>query len=97
MKQSMILAVFLGLSLAIPGFAAEDPITKGLQGALDTFATGCQQELTTFCKDVEPGEGRIIACLYRFPGQTLAALRVCTLRLGRPTRPDPDQPVVRRR
>jgi len=54
------------LALALPAFAAEDPLAKGLQGALDTFSKGCQQELTTFCKDVTPGDGRIIACLYAF-------------------------------
>jgi hypothetical protein len=62
----MILAVVLGLALALPAFAAEDPLKQGVQGALDTFSEGCQQELTTFCKDVTPGEGRILACLYAF-------------------------------
>lgn len=66
MKRFLVLAVLLVLSLALPGFAAEDPLTKGVQGALDTFSKGCQQELTTFCKDITPGEGRILACLYAF-------------------------------
>jgi hypothetical protein len=66
MKKQLVLAVLLVLALALPGFAAEDPLLKGAQGALDTFTQGCQQELTTFCKDVTPGEGRIIACLYAF-------------------------------
>ena len=66
MKKPLILAVLLVLSLAFSAFAATDPLTKGLQGALDTFTQGCQQELTTFCKDVPPGEGRIVACLYAF-------------------------------
>lgn len=65
MKKRMILAVLLVFSLALPALAA-DPLLKGVQGALDTFSAGCQQELTTFCKDVTPGEGRIIACLYAF-------------------------------
>lgn len=30
------------------------------------FQEGCKTELTTFCKDVSPGEGRILACLYAF-------------------------------
>ena len=66
MKKPVILAVLLVLSLALPGFAAEDPLKKGVQGALDTFSAGCQQELSTFCKDVTPGDGRILACLYAF-------------------------------
>lgn len=66
MKKQLMLAVLLVLSLVLPAFAAEDPLTKGVQGAIDTFSEGCKQELTTFCKDVKPGEGRLIACLYAF-------------------------------
>jgi len=66
MRKTLTLAILLVLSLALPGFAAEDPLTKGVQGALDTFTKGCQQELTTYCKDVTPGEGRLLACLYAF-------------------------------
>jgi hypothetical protein len=27
-------------------------------------ANGCQAEIETYCKDVIPGEGRVLACLY---------------------------------
>jgi hypothetical protein len=64
MKKWMLMIALMVLSL--PAYAAEDPLKSGLQGALDTFSAGCQQELVTFCKDVTPGEGRIIACLYAF-------------------------------
>jgi len=30
----------------------------------DTVMKGCKKDLETFCKDVTPGEGRILACLY---------------------------------
>ncbi|MEW6518661.1 MAG: cysteine rich repeat-containing protein [Thermodesulfobacteriota bacterium] len=66
MYKRMILTALATIFLAAPAFAAEDPLQKGLQGALDTFSEGCRQELTTFCKDVTPGEGRILACLYAF-------------------------------
>jgi hypothetical protein len=66
MKKNMMMAWLLVLVFGLPAFAAEDPLLKGAQGALDTFAEGCQLELTTFCKDVTPGEGRILACLYAF-------------------------------
>lgn len=66
MKKKMILAVLMLLSMGLPAFAADNPLQKGVLGALDTFSQGCQQELTTFCKDVTPGEGRILACLYAF-------------------------------
>jgi len=66
MNKRMILTALATMLLASPAFAAENPVQKGLQGALDTFSEGCRQELTTFCKDVSPGEGRILACLYAF-------------------------------
>ena len=64
MKKLLLMLALL--ALALPAVAAEDPVKKGLQGAVETFAEGCKQELTTYCKDVTPGEGRIIACLYAF-------------------------------
>jgi len=65
MKKTLLAGLLL-FFLVLPAFAAEDPLLKGAQGALDTFTEGCQQELTTFCKDVTPGEGRILACIYAF-------------------------------
>jgi cysteine rich repeat protein len=38
---------------------ADDSLVEGLKKA-------CHKELTTFCKGVRPGEGRILACLYAF-------------------------------
>lgn len=37
---------------------------KGEQGPLETFMQGCKTELESYCKDVTPGEGRILACIY---------------------------------
>jgi predicted metallopeptidase len=31
---------------------------------VETIANNCEKELTSYCKDVTPGEGRILACLY---------------------------------
>jgi len=67
-KQLSVMAIML-VSLASSAFADEGPIMKGMEGAIDTFAEGCKAELTTFCKDVTPGEGRILACLYAFEDQ----------------------------
>lgn len=33
---------------------------------LDSVAKGCEEELTTYCKDVTHGSGRIFACLYAY-------------------------------
>jgi len=34
------------------------------EGPLETFMRGCKTELDTYCKDVTPGDGRVIACIY---------------------------------
>jgi hypothetical protein len=33
---------------------------------IETVATGCKTEIATYCKDVKPGEARILACLYAY-------------------------------
>jgi hypothetical protein len=66
MKKRLAMAVMLFFGLSLSAFAAGDPVSKGVQGALDTFTEGCRVELSTFCKDVSPGEGRVLACLYAF-------------------------------
>ena len=49
----MVAAVFMLVSNAI---AAQDLV--------ETVANGCEKELTSYCSQVTPGEGRILACLY---------------------------------
>ncbi|MGA6927242.1 MAG: cysteine rich repeat-containing protein [Desulfosarcina sp.] len=40
-------------------------ISAGAQESLvETVANGCQPELDAYCKDVTPGQGRVLACLY---------------------------------
>jgi hypothetical protein len=34
------------------------------KGPVQTVTDGCKKEIETYCKDVKPGEGRILACLY---------------------------------
>jgi hypothetical protein len=34
------------------------------QNLLESVKEGCKKELDSFCKDVTPGEGRVLACLY---------------------------------
>ena len=58
MKKILLLVVITLLSLSPAVFAAE------AQGPLETFAKGCEKELKTYCSDVQPGEGRLLACLY---------------------------------
>ena len=35
-------------------------------GLLESIVTGCKTELTTYCKDVTPGQKRVLACLYAY-------------------------------
>ena len=47
------LTLFAGATLAGP-----DPVS--------TVVQGCEKELSSYCKDVTPGEGRVLACLYAY-------------------------------
>ncbi len=42
----------------------QGPAEVAAEGVVETVATGCEKELTAYCKGVTPGEGRILACLY---------------------------------
>ena len=59
--RKLFISSFVVVSLLLTtGWAqAEESLVEGLKKA-------CHQELTTFCKGVQPGEGRILACLYAF-------------------------------
>ncbi|MGA6926235.1 MAG: cysteine rich repeat-containing protein [Desulfosarcina sp.] len=60
MKRRGIIATiaFVGLFLcaSIPAQAGDDLV--------QTVIDGCKKELDTYCKDVTPGQGRVLACLY---------------------------------
>jgi hypothetical protein len=52
----MLSIVTLFLFTSIPALAGENLV----QSVVD----GCKEELETFCKNVTPGNGRMLACLY---------------------------------
>jgi hypothetical protein len=58
-KLAVLSVVVVSLLSATVGARADDSLVEGLKKA-------CHTELTTFCKGVQPGEGRILACLYAF-------------------------------
>lgn len=35
-----------------------------IENLVKSVAKGCEKELTTYCSNVTPGEGRVLACLY---------------------------------
>jgi hypothetical protein len=53
----------------------------------EQVSKGCDQEIKTYCKDVTPGEGRILACLYahqdKLSGQCEYALYDAAVQLER--------------
>ncbi len=60
MRNSMVLMVIIGMVIVFSGVASAQ------QSLVDSVVKGCDKELKTFCKDVTPGEGRVLACLYAF-------------------------------
>jgi len=60
MRKFIISSLVVVSLLLTTGWAqAEESLVEGVKKA-------CHKELTTFCKGVQPGEGRILACLYAF-------------------------------
>lgn len=60
MRHAMVWMVVIGMVLVFSGVASAQ------QALIDSVVKGCDKELKTFCKDVTPGEGRGLACLYAF-------------------------------
>ena len=60
MRNGMVWMVVIGMVLVFSG------VVSAQQGLVDSVVKGCDKELKTYCKDVTPGEGRGLACLYAF-------------------------------
>lgn len=58
MQKVLVATLLFGMALlfSLPALAAKGPV--------ETFNEGCKTELESYCKDVTPGEGRLLACLY---------------------------------
>lgn len=54
---AVILVALMVAVQALPAHAAE-------KGLVEIVADGCKTEIDTYCKDVTPGEGRVLACLF---------------------------------
>ncbi len=60
-----LIAVSAIALMAMPVLAAgQGPAEKAGQAVVDTVANGCKIEIDSYCSDVTPGEGRVLACLY---------------------------------
>jgi len=57
------------------------------KNVVEIVAVGCDKELTTYCSNVTPGEGRVLACLYahsdKLSGQCEFALYDVAVQLER--------------
>ena len=58
-KRVVLLAVVAMFFVSVSSVWAADDI-------IETVAKGCEKELTSYCKDVTVGEGRVLACLYAY-------------------------------
>jgi len=81
MVSRKTIGIVLGLMflVAMPALAGQDLVK--------TVADGCKTELETYCKNVTPGEGRVLACLFAYQdklsGKCEYALYDASVRLER--------------
>jgi hypothetical protein len=61
----MIMKRVAAFCLVVMSFGLVAPVSA-LESVIESVAIGCEKELTTYCSDVTPGEGRILACMYAF-------------------------------
>ena len=92
MKSRIVQAVLgLGVACLITPASGQTPaqdVSAAMQGELATqVSEGCNSELTQYCAEVTPGEGRLLACLYahgdKLSGQCEYALYGAAARLER--------------
>jgi len=57
MKKSILMLALLGMIVSVGvASAEEDPVTRAIEA--------CQPEIETYCSQVTPGDGRLLACFY---------------------------------
>ncbi|HET6363452.1 MAG TPA: cysteine rich repeat-containing protein [Nitrospirota bacterium] len=81
MRHVMVWMVVIGMVLVFTG------VVSAQQTLVESVVKGCDKELKTYCKDVTPGEGRGLACLYahsdKLSGQCEYALYDAAMQLER--------------
>ena len=60
MRKTVVGSMVVGALLLVAGQA------QAADTLVDSLKKACNKELTTFCKGVPQGQGRILACLYAF-------------------------------
>ena len=61
MRKKMTKLIAMGITIGAMTLGVTDAWTQDL---IKSVKDGCKTELETYCKDVTPGEGRVLACLY---------------------------------
>jgi len=81
----MIKRVFVLTAVIV--FFASIPSVWALEDLVESVVNGCKKELTTYCSNVTPGDGRVLACLYahsdKLSGQCEYALYDAAVQLER--------------
>jgi hypothetical protein len=62
LEDEMKLKIMIGIVLSLVLLVAMPVIAE--QSLVKSVADGCKTELESYCKDVTPGNGRVLACLY---------------------------------
>jgi Cysteine rich repeat len=66
--QTIVGLLALGMVLPLAPASAQTPADDAIAAMQGELATqvleGCRDELITYCSEVTPGEGRLLACLY---------------------------------
>jgi hypothetical protein len=60
MKKSMMLLTVIGMIFLLCGSAF------AMDELVESVAKGCRKEIQGYCKNVTPGDGRILACLLTY-------------------------------
>lgn len=60
---AIAVALLTNANAAKPEKGPESPASTP-KGPVETFLQGCKTELETYCKDVTPGDNRLLACIY---------------------------------
>jgi hypothetical protein len=62
MMKRMKTLIALGATLGLVILSTHD--TWALEKIVKSVAEGCNKEIRTYCSNVTPGEGRVLACLF---------------------------------
>ena len=60
-KSAVIWVVVFGCVMFLSGISVAQQ-----KGPVEKVLDGCNKEFETYCKNVTPGEGRLLACLYAY-------------------------------